>query len=1063
MTIITIINIRGGGDSKIQAIMDTRAKLTPDLLIISETRTLSRSLPTDLPAGLIVSEPGIAIIAKNPQNTKTIQKPIHNQDLLERTRLITLTLNDTTKINILATYGPAKQTDKAAFWTDLSSWYKDVDIIAGDLNIKDENSPLTEHVNTVNSLQDAGTILNNLTPTHLSTTNTRSRIDRFLVGPEIRPRLRKLIVTPMPPHITDHSAVTLYLDDSAPPTFCKHFPPIAKGKLAAVMEILNSRIPPPPTAPSIKEWTEYKRLIKIEMKKIASAEKNDPQSAAIIDLQNIFNIKSFHLSEIPFRRLAILKKQRANQQVFLAIKTDDPANPIADDQQSMIQTTQRFYTRLYSKVQCSTPHVRQLLEYLPSFPTDSFSDLGAPISREEVLDAINQMNPWKAPGSDGIYAAVYKSLFNTITSPLTHLFNSFLNGEKIPRSFKSGITSLLMKKGDPTDLANRRPITLLPTDYKVLSKVLTNRLKTHMHRLIGEEQTGFVPGRYILNNILAADLAFREFPDMRMDCYDLTKAYDSVSHKALHMTLEHLNFPTNFINLVDNMIKGSYTRCLVNGFLTERIPLNRGVKQGDPLSPLLFNIAIEPLACMLRNTLKPKIYPRILLYADDIAIFSQPEDDGAQEDRDNVRRAFQWLNKGFGLTINREKCCTVTGRPHSTDLFKASQCERYLGYFITPGGIKPCFSMHVENASATLSLWKQSRSSPVANASILKTFALSKLWFAAILTPIPKESNTSLQYIMDWFLWSKRLSLSTPGPKPRRKMAIDRSLMLSSEGGLQLFAFPQRFVALKASFLTKLLHNTPSWLKPLITAHLKTCEIDESFLEKVPPLEADAVASFSPLIGCLRAWRICLQHSKDPIMEETRSLIKELLGGNSWSRHTSAHIPTNTLYRGSFDHPKRLTPKQTEIQRVYNVNFQRFWNNKNKIPTTAYPRRIIEMFFNSTLPYYRKRPCKHCNTIIDRIHIFFTCPLAQLTATNILKALNETWHTKDPTPWEPSTVLQSFTEPSKDPQRTAKYATTFWLVWLAWCKCTYENIIATNHWTKLARHNIEQLRAAFTL
>jgi hypothetical protein len=198
----------------------------------------------------------------------------------------------------------------------------------------------------------------------------------------------------------------------------------------------------------------------------------------------------------------------------------------------------------------------------------------------------------------------------------------------------------IYKKNDKCDIANYHPITVLNTDYKLMAKVLQAKLAAAAPELIHQNQAGFMKGRSIFDHIKTIQ-AVTEYAEMIDDdewngliiALDQEKAYDKIRHDYLWEILKKMNLPKRFINTVKEMYKGAKTQVMVNGFLSKAYNVTCGIRQGDPLSCLLFNLAIEPLAIMVRDSplegLKiPKLQERLkaLLFADDTTIFLSNKD-----------------------------------------------------------------------------------------------------------------------------------------------------------------------------------------------------------------------------------------------------------------------------------------------------------------------------------------------------------------------------------------------------------------------------------------------------
>ena len=154
-------------------------------------------------------------------------------------------------------------------------------------------------------------------------------------------------------------------------------------------------------------------------------------------------------------------------------------------------------------------------------------------------------------------------------------------------------------------IQNYRPITLLTVVYKILAKCFANRLKRCIDYVIHPDQSGFLKGRYIATNIcLILDIMEYANENDLPGCIlllDIEKAFDSVKHEFLYQVLKHFNFGAKFINWIRTIYSDRICYVMNNGFLTDRIHMERGIFQGCPISPYLFSLVIEILASSIRQ------------------------------------------------------------------------------------------------------------------------------------------------------------------------------------------------------------------------------------------------------------------------------------------------------------------------------------------------------------------------------------------------------------------------------------------------------------------------------
>ncbi len=271
----------------------------------------------------------------------------------------------------------------------------------------------------------------------------------------------------------------------------------------------------------------------------------------------------------------------------------------------------------------------------------------------EVERALLMSAPRKAPGMDGLPAEFWakmhklyqvktkkgKPAFNVITF-LMKAFNSIEVAGVDPGSgfAKGWICPIYKLKGDPRQARNYRPITVLNTDYKLMTKVLAARLGDVAPSLIHTDQAGFVPGRSIFGHTRLAQTMI-DYAEICEDngalvALDQEKAYDRIDHRYLWAVLRRMGFPEHFICTVQRLYETAESQVLVNGMFSPLFAIVRGVRQGDPVSCILFDLAIEPLAIALREApLRgfsiPGVRERILtaFFADDTTVYLSARDD----------------------------------------------------------------------------------------------------------------------------------------------------------------------------------------------------------------------------------------------------------------------------------------------------------------------------------------------------------------------------------------------------------------------------------------------------
>ncbi|MCH85424.1 cysteine-rich receptor-like protein kinase, partial [Trifolium medium] len=172
--------------------------------------------------------------------------------------------------------------------------------------------------------------------------------------------------------------------------------------------------------------------------------------------------------------------------------------------------------------------------------------------------------------------------------------------------------ALIPKVDSPQRLNDFRPISLVSSLYKILAKVLANRLRLVMGSVISESQTAFVKDRQILDGILIAnevvDEARRSKKELMLFKVDFEKAYDSVDWGYLDDVMGRMGFPTLWRKWIRECVCTATTSVLVNESPTDEFPLERGLRQGDPLSPFLFLLAAEGFHVLMEAMVERKLF-----------------------------------------------------------------------------------------------------------------------------------------------------------------------------------------------------------------------------------------------------------------------------------------------------------------------------------------------------------------------------------------------------------------------------------------------------------------------
>jgi len=271
-------------------------------------------------------------------------------------------------------------------------------------------------------------------------------------------------------------------------------------------------------------------------------------------------------------------------------------------------------------------------------PYIALHELEAPFSEEEVWKTIRALPSDKAPGPDGFTGKFYKVCWQIIKLDIMAAISAvwsrkFANFELLNSAF----VTLLPKKEDASNIKDFRPISLVHSFAKLVTKILANRLAGFLNQLISPNQSAFIKGRFILDNFMLVHQTTKFLHQQKQARIllklDINKAFDSVSWPFLLEVLKQLGFGPIWCDIISGLLRTSSTQVLLNGSPGERIHHQRGLRQGDPLTPMLFILVMDVLCHLIKKVadeqmLQPlarrALQHRISLYADDVVLFLRP-------------------------------------------------------------------------------------------------------------------------------------------------------------------------------------------------------------------------------------------------------------------------------------------------------------------------------------------------------------------------------------------------------------------------------------------------------
>lgn len=473
------------------------------------------------------------------------------------------------------------------------------------------------------------------------------------------------------------------------------------------------------------------------------------------------------MGETPTKRALGIEKARVRQNTIDKIEWEGRTSSKKED---IHQFFFEYYQQLFAYRPCNLETFRrEYLSCMPILEDETKDSLEQPISVEEVKAAIDNLNSGKSPGPDGLSAAFYKHFKAEVSPILTAMFNEAFRMKTLPPSYASSHTVLIPKTEETEKLksvTSCRPIALTNVDYKVFMKVLAQRLQTVITTLVGPHRTCGIKGRTITTNIHTARCVL-ECCDATGDAVallqlDLQKAFDCVSHDILLSILDHIKVGAVIRDGVTLAYHKCTTRLIINKSLGAPINVQRSVRQGCPLSPLLFCIYIE-MSCLtiikndqIRGFRLHTREVKLLAYADDVAVFCH--------NKESVVHVVE-IVKRFGVVtgslVNWGKCVGFWHGdwPTTPEFFAninwVTHPVKYLG---TPleyyRDSEPYWRAQAQKLREKADNWRGSGLSMFARANVCNVFLASKLWYVMQVLHCSRVNVQKLHRVFAVFVWA---------------------------------------------------------------------------------------------------------------------------------------------------------------------------------------------------------------------------------------------------------------------------------------------------------------------
>ena len=694
-----------------------------------------------------------------------------------------------------------------------------------------------------------------------------------------------------------------------------------------------------------------------------------------------------------FYALESIKKAKSTIENLIIKQPNHKNNPNDDNyieitnETDILKEIHKYYTELYSKQTLNTALQDELLSKIDrKLPNNIKTQIDAPITKQNLFRAIQLFKRNKSPGIDGLPIEFYDTFWPLLSTFFPKLAEDIYSKGLLPGAQQRiSIIALIHKKYDKEFLDNWRPISLLCVDFKIISKVLSLRLKDALPHILGEEQTCAVLGRTIFENLYTLRDVINYTRDHELPGYivslDFQKAFDEVDHAFLEKTLRAFGFGQRYTNFIISSLRDCVARVANNGRFTEDIDLQRGIKQGEMESSQIYDVIAEVLAIQVRKNpgIKGLHVPgdindlKSTLYADDSNYILT-----TTQSIINLFKELKRFEEASGCNINHKKSLGLTlGDAPIPNLpfpiwWNPPQGVKMLGitFFQDPmKTTKATWNAIIERiqhraaslSCRALSFWGKR--------IIINSLLLSKSWHAAIVIPALKEHVDKIEDIIYNYLFNNK----TPH-KPKEEVLT----LLLNDGGIAIKDFQFQQQSLRINRLRLILDPAQKspWIRLArlyMAADICRWNNDWPFLNspQVPkidfhnPENSSLRSKIQPyhreLTNFLRDHKRQFLKLKDPstaniykIMLKHRTPRIGISGKNYWNRETERALPWNNIWKTTY----------SSLDRSHYLDvYYKFLHNAH--PTGN------NLLQSTTRNYDTK--CPTCHTFETTLHTFAGC------------------------------------------------------------------------------------------
>lgn len=478
-----------------------------------------------------------------------------------------------------------------------------------------------------------------------------------------------------------------------------------------------------------------------------------------------------------------------------------------------------FYAKLYQQQDDFTDdQLEAFFEGLqgPKLTQHQADKMDETLALDELTKALFEMKNNKTPGPDGFPCEFYKHFWESLKINFEQMAHESLDGGMSQDMLRS-ITTLIAKKDrDPLFIDNWRPISLLNVDYKIIAKAFVNRLNKILPLIIDSDQKGFVKGRYIGENLIEL-MGLIEYADKQqlpaffLSC-DYYKAFDTISYRFFDRALQFFQFGDRYRKYMGNIYTNIEATVMNNGHFTNRFKINRGFRQGDPLSSVNFILVQQILTLKIKQNqdiagiFNDNPEKKVGLFADDMWAVLYGTQNNLQS---FLRQIDQFKITGLQFNYDKTLIMRIGSLRNANAVFYTIKPLNWVDptspHGITVLGIKLGNNQAIQSnyqeilskLQHIINVWDKRSLSVMGKITLINTLMCSIMVYKALMTLTPlNEFYDKFKKSILSFLW---------GEKNPHRLRYTKLILSKWNGGLGLIDIKTKNDALKASWIPRIL------------------------------------------------------------------------------------------------------------------------------------------------------------------------------------------------------------------------------------------------------------------